>query len=206
LEAERRWVEVALFGSLDSMPLEELLLVLKSKEGALEIWNVKGLPATTLYLKPGRIRSIDQRGKPLPPEAAKAVLLTLLKAREGSFEFLPNLRPRHRVRLNWPTEKALLSLVTLHDELDRYRDQLPDPQTRFRLQASPPEDARYRGFLEKAAPYLERGTTAQELAQALASPVGLVRLYLLKLERLGALRREAQKGAAPLLFGKGGAA
>ena len=197
---------MALFGSLDSMPLEELLLVLKSKEGALEIWNVKGLPATTLYLKPGRIRSIDQRGKPLPPEAAKAVLLTLLKAREGSFEFLPNLRPRHRVRLNWPTEKALLYLVTLHDELDRYRDQLPDPQTRFRLQGSPPEDARYRGFLEKAAPYLERGTTAQELAQALASPVDLVRLYLLKLERLGALRREAQKGAAPLLFGKGGAA
>lgn len=127
---------MALFGSLDSMPLEELLLVLKSKEGALEIWNVKGLPATTLYLKPGRIRSIDQRGKPFP-EAAKAVLLTLLKAREGSFEFLPNLRPRHRVRLNWPTEKALLSLVTLHDELDRYRGLLPDPQTRFRLQGSP---------------------------------------------------------------------
>ena len=187
---------MALFGSLDSMPLEELLLVLKSKEGALEIWNVKGLPATTLYLKPGRIRSIDQRGKPLPPEAAKAVLLTLLKAREGSFEFLPNLRPRHRVRLNWPTEKALLSLVTLHDELDRYRGLLPDPQTRFRLQGSPPEDA----------PYLERGTTAQELAQALALPVDLVRLYLLRLERLGVLRREAQKGAAPLLFGKGGAA
>ena len=197
---------MALFGSLDSMPLEELLLVLKSKEGALEIWNVKGLPATTLYLKPGRIRSIDQRGKPLPPEAAKAVLLTLLKAREGSFEFLPNLRPRHRVRLNWPTAQALLSLVTLHDELDRYRGLLPDPQTRFRLQGSPPEDARYRGFPEKAAPYLERGTTAQELAQALALPVDLVRLYLLRLERLGVLRREAQKGAAPLLFGKGGAA
>ena len=197
---------MALFGSLDSMPLEELLLVLKSKEGALEIWNVKGLPATTLYLKPGRTRSIDQRGKPLPPEAAEAVRLTLLKAREGSFEFLPNLRPRHRVRLNWPTETALLSLVTLHDELDRYRGLLPDPQTRFRLQGSPPEDARYRGFPEKAAPYLERGTTAQELAQALALPVDLVRLYLLRLERLGVLRREAQKGAAPLLFGKGGAA
>ena len=197
---------MALFGSLDSMPLEELLLVLKSKEGALEIWNVKGLPATTLYLKPGRIRSIDQRGKPLPPEAAKAVLLTLRKAREGSFEFLPNLRPRHRVRLNWPTEKALLSLVNLHDELDRYRGLLPDPQTRFRLQGSPPEDARYRGFPDKAAPDLARGTTAQELAQALALPVDLVRLYLLRLERLGVLRREAQKGAAPLLFGKGGAA
>ena len=68
------------------------------------------------------------------------------------------------------------------------------------------EDARYRGFPEKAAPYLERGTTAQELAQALALPVDLVRLYLLRLERLGVLRREAQKGAAPLLFGKGGAA
>ncbi|BAW00758.1 uncharacterized protein TTMY_0345 [Thermus thermophilus] len=49
-------------------------------------------------------------GEAPPPEAAKAVLLTLLEAREGSFEFLPQLRPQHRVRLNWPTEKALLSL------------------------------------------------------------------------------------------------
>ena len=91
---------MALFGSLDSMPLEELLLVLKSKEGALEIWNVKGLPATTLYLKPGRIRSIDQRGKPLPPEAAKAVLLTLLKAREGSFGYA-STGPRKKPSFPW---------------------------------------------------------------------------------------------------------
>jgi hypothetical protein len=54
----------------------------------LEIWNVKGVPATTLYLKPGRIRSVDQKGKPLPPLAAKAVLITLLQAREGAFDTL----------------------------------------------------------------------------------------------------------------------
>ncbi|WP_243028399.1 hypothetical protein [Thermus albus] len=56
---------MALFGNLHSVPLEELLQVLAQKEGALEIWNVKDIPATTIYLKPSRIRSVDQNGKPL---------------------------------------------------------------------------------------------------------------------------------------------
>ncbi|MFN3179533.1 MAG: hypothetical protein ACK41R_05160 [Thermus sp.] len=50
---------MALFGSLDALPLEELLQLLAHKEGALEIWNLKDIPATTIYLKPGYIRSVD---------------------------------------------------------------------------------------------------------------------------------------------------
>jgi hypothetical protein len=100
---------MALAGSLKDLHLDELLQLLAGKEGALEIWNVKGVPATTLYLKPGRIRSVDQKGKPLPPLAAKAVLITLLQAREGAFEFIPGARPAHAHRLNWPVERALRS-------------------------------------------------------------------------------------------------
>jgi hypothetical protein len=51
--------DIALAGSLKDLHLDELLQLLAGKEGALEIWNVKGVPATTLYLKPGRIRSVD---------------------------------------------------------------------------------------------------------------------------------------------------
>ncbi len=62
---------MALLGSLNALPLEELLQLLAHKEGALEIWNLKDIPATTLYLKPGYIRSIDQCGKPLEALAAR---------------------------------------------------------------------------------------------------------------------------------------
>ena len=79
---------MALFGSLDSLPLEELLQLLAQKEGALEIWNLKDIPPTVIYLKPGFIRSIDQNGKPLEPLAAKALLQTLIQTRQGSFERL----------------------------------------------------------------------------------------------------------------------
>ena len=92
---------MALFGSLNALPLEKLLQLLAHKEGALETWNVKDIPATTIYLKPGYIRSIDQHGKPLEALAAKATLQALLQAREGSFEFLPGAKPKHKVRLNW---------------------------------------------------------------------------------------------------------
>lgn len=129
---------MALFGSLNALPLEELLQLLAHKEGAVEIWNVKDIPATTLYLKPGYIRSIDQHGKPLEALAAKATLQALLQAREGSFEFLPGAKPKHKVRLNWPVEKVLLSTVTLQDELERYRPYFPHPKAIFKGQEAPP--------------------------------------------------------------------
>lgn len=108
-----------LYGNLKDLPLDELLQALRYREGALEIWNVKGFPATTLFLKPGHIRSLDQKGKPLPPSRAKETFPALLAAREGNFEFLPGVRPRHGFRLNWPLERALLSLATLTDERGR---------------------------------------------------------------------------------------
>ncbi len=184
---------MALFGSLDSMPLEEILSLLAHKEGALEVWNLEGIPPTTLYLKPGHIRSIDQRGKPLPPLSAKATLQALLMARKGSFEFLPGARPKHRERLNWPTQKTLLSLTTLQDELERYRSFLPSPEARFRLSGSSPEDPRYQDFFRLALPYLKRGTSAKELAHALSLPLDQARLYLYKLQHLGAIKRAEAK-------------
>ncbi|MGC8967380.1 MAG: DUF4388 domain-containing protein [Thermus sp.] len=189
---------MALFGSLDSMPLGELLSLLAHKEGALEIWNLKDIPPTTLYLKPGHIRSVDQKGKPLPPLAAKTTLQALLLARQGSFEFLPGAKPKYKERLNWPTERVLLSLTTLQDELERYRPFLPSPEARFRLSGSSPEDPRYQDFFRLALPHLKRGASARELSQALGIPLDQARLYLYKLQHLGAVKRAETKGGESL--------
>jgi len=179
---------MALFGSLNSLTLEEILQMLAHKEGALEIWNLKGMPATTLYLKPGFIRSVDQNGKPLDSLAAKATLQALLSAREGSFEFLPGVRPPHKVRLNLPVEKVLLGFITLQDELERYRPHLPHPEALFQAVGSSPEDPRFKEFFRQALPHLEQGTSALELSQRLRLPLDQVRFYLYWLQRLGAVK------------------
>jgi hypothetical protein len=176
---------MALAGSLKDLHLDELLQLLAGKEGALEIWNVKGVPATTLYLKPGRIRSVDQKGKPLPPLAPKAVLITLLQAREGAFEFIPGARPAHAHRLNWPIERALLSLVTLTDEMAR--QDLPPPEARFRLVKAtgslPCQD-----LLGQAGELLARGASVEEIARELGLPWTYVAFCLRRLQAAGAVR------------------
>lgn len=176
---------MALLGNLKDLPLEEILQLLASKEGALEIWNVKGVPATTLYLKPRYIRSLDQKGKPLSPLAAKATLVALLQAREGAFEFIPGARPPHPYRLNWPLERALLSLVTLTDEMAR--GDLPSPETRFRLVHAqghlPCQD-----LLRQAGDLLVRGASVEEIARHLQVPWTYVAFCLRRLQALGAVR------------------
>ena len=176
---------MALAGSLKDLHLDELLQLLAGKEGALEIWNVKGVPATTLYLKPGRICSVDQKGKPLPPLAAKAVLITLLQAREGTFEFIPGARPAHAYRLNWPIERALLSLVTLTDEMAR--QDLPPPEARFRLVKAtgslPCQD-----LLGQAGELLARGASVEEIARKLGLPWTYVASCLRRLQAAGVVR------------------
>jgi len=176
---------MALLGNLKDLPLEETLQLLATKEGALEIWNVKGVSATTIYLKPGRIRSVDQKGKPLPPLAAKAVLIALLQAREGAFEFIPGARPPHGYRLNWPIERALLSLVTLTDEMAR--EGLPPPGARFRLvkaQGSLP----CQDLLRQAGDLLARGASVEEIARHLQVPWTYVAFCLRRLQAAGAVR------------------
>ncbi|MEN2982375.1 MAG: DUF4388 domain-containing protein [Thermus sp.] len=151
---------MSLFGNLRSLPLEELLQLLAQKEGALEIWNVRGVPATTLYLKPGRLRSLDQGGKPLDPLDAKAALQALLLAREGSFEFRPGARPPYAFRLNWPLERLLLGLIAFSDELAHLR---PPPSSSLgglpRGEASPGarDLGEGAGLLGKGPPRLRQG-------------------------------------------------
>lgn len=194
---------MALFGSLNALPLEKLLQLLAHKEGAVEIWNVKDIPATTLYLKPGYIRSIDQHGKPLEALAAKATLQALLQAREGSFEFLPGAKPKHKARLNWPVEKVLLSTITLQDELERYRPYFPHPKAIFKASEVAKKHIPEESFLAKSLPYLEKGVSAEGLSKALSLPLDLVRFHLFRLERKGLVQRTGQmESSRPGLLGQ----
>lgn len=163
-------------------------------------------------MKLGRIRSLDQGGKPLDPAAAKVTLQALLLAREGSFEFIPGAVPRHRVRLNWPLERVLLGFITLHDELERYRAHLPHPRALYRAAGhSTPRrlDSRLEAFFRQAFPSLQEGIHAEALAQRLGMPLDLVRYGLFRLEKEGLVERIGRwesggRGFWERLFGGGG--
>ncbi len=176
---------MVVLGNLRETALPEVLSLLSTREGLLEIWGVPGQAPTGIYLAPGRIRHIVRGGKPLPKEEAKVAFYGLLAAQEGRFEFIPGVRPPFPERLGWPLERVLLGTLTLTDELRHYQKVLPPPQTRFRFKAEKPLEKRFQSFFQKALPYLKRGATALELSQALRIPVDLVRYYLYRLQAQG---------------------
>jgi hypothetical protein len=180
---------MALFGALEALPLAEVLSLLSHKEGALEVWNLEGLPPTTLYFRGGRLVAVTHKGKPLPPLDAKSAVQSLLLAKKGNFEFIPGAKPPGGEPLNIPIEKILLFTVAQEDELARYRPYLPHPEARFRIVGNAPEDESLKEFFHQALPLLKRGASPREVAQALRAHEDLIRLKFYKLQQAGTLER-----------------
>jgi hypothetical protein len=109
--------------------------------------------------------------------------------REGSgrisYEFIPGARPAHAHRLNWPIERALLSLVTLTDEMAR--QDLPPPEARFRL-AKATGSLSCQDLLGRAGELLARGASVEEIARKLGLPWTYVAFCLRRLQAAGAVR------------------
>ncbi len=117
---------------------------------------------------------------------ARSTLLELASARRGAFEFTPVEPPKGSPLLNWPIERVLLSVTTIHDELASYNSLLPDPRTRFQVAVLEVwlEEPLY-SFWERAKLLLQTGASAEDLASRLQLPLDEVRYYLHKLRLAG---------------------
>lgn len=194
--------EVAIFGSLNHMSLDDLLPFLSSRDGALEIFNLKRLPRVTLYFRAGRLHCVYLGDKPVDSLQARSVIGELIEARKGSFEFIPGARPAACGRpLGWPVDRMLISVTTTYDEYAQVADQLPHPETVFTLtHIAVPDDTRISDFWKRAYVYLQEGASAQKLSQKLGMPLDHCRFYLHKLRQLGAVapaRATAQQKKKP---------
>ena len=178
---------MAVFGNLEHISLADLLPMLSSQEGALELFNVPGHPNTTLYVRKGTLCCLHVAGKPIDALQARSVVSRLMQARRGSFEFHPGVRPRGQTQvLALPIQNLLLAATAFHDELSEVRDQLPHPDTLFRLvRIEKMEDHRITEFLGRTRSLLITGASARELAERIGVPLDDVRLYLLRLRQLG---------------------
>jgi hypothetical protein len=178
---------LAIFGDLQDMPLVDLLSMLGRRSGLLDVWNVGGKRNRyILALDRGNLLWVKDEGGYLDPLKARSTLLELASAGRGAFEFTPIEPPKRSPLLNWPIERVLLSVTTIHDELASYNSLLPDPKTRFQVAALEVwlEEPLY-SFWERAKPLLQAGASAEDLASRLRLPLDEVRYYLHKLRLAG---------------------
>jgi len=194
------------------MSLDDLLPFISSRDGALELFNLRRLPRVTLYFRKGRLNCVYLGSKPVDALQARSVIGELIEARKGSFEFIPNAQPRVCPEvLGWPVDHLLISVTTTSDEYAQLADRLPHPETVFELtHIAVPDDTRISDFWKRAHIYLQEGASAQQLATKLGMPVDHARFYLLKLQQLGAVvavrasqkqKRERRAGVAARLLG-----
>jgi hypothetical protein len=178
---------LAIFGDLQDMPLVDLLSMLGRRSGLLDIWDVGGKRNRyILALDRGNLLWMKDEGGYLDPLKARSALLQLASAGRGAFEFTPIEPPKGSPLLNWPIERVLLSVTTIHDELASSNSLLPDPKTRFQVAALEVwlEEPLY-SFWERAKPLLQAGASAEDLASQLRLPLDEVRYYLHKLRLAG---------------------
>ena len=178
---------MAIFGDLQDMPLIDLLSMLGRRSGLLDVWDVGGKRNRyILALDRGNLLWMKDEGGYLDPLKARSALLELASAGRGAFEFTPVEPPKGSPLLNWPIERVLLSVTTIHDELASYNSLLPDPKTRFQVAALEVwlEEPLY-SFWERAKPLLQAGASAEDLASRLRLPLDEVRYYLHKLRLAG---------------------
>jgi hypothetical protein len=178
---------LAIFGDLKDMPLVDLLSMLGRRSGLLDVWDVGGKRNRyILALDRGNLLWMKDEGGYLDPLKARSTLLELASAGRGAFEFTPVEPPKGSPLLNWPIERVLLSVTTIHDELASYNSLLPDPKTRFQVAALEVwlEEPLY-SFWERAKPLLQAGASAEDLASRLRLPLDEVRYYLHKLRLAG---------------------
>jgi hypothetical protein len=178
---------LAIFGDLQDMPLVDLLSMLGRRSGLLDVWDVGGKRNRyILALDRGNLLWMKDEGGYLDPLKARSTLLELASAGRGAFEFTPIEPPKGSPVLNWPIERVLLSVTTIHDELASYNSLLPDPKTRFQVAALEVwlEEPLY-SFWERAKPLLQTGASAEDLASRLRLPLDEVRYYLHKLRLVG---------------------
>lgn len=200
---------MAIFGNLKQISLGDLLPLLKSQKGSLEIFNLDALPRVTLFVEAGRLVSLQLAGKPVDEVQVRSVIGALMNAKRGSFEFIPGVSPRDRHPSGWDLDRLMLAVTTIADEMVVAEDNLPHPDTVFRLiSSSDPEDSRVADFWGRAREMLAEGASSRQLSQQLGVPLSHAGFYLLKLRQAGLIEpvradssRPGKRGLAGRLLG-----
>lgn len=191
---------MAIFGSLDELPIPEILSMLGQRSGHLKVWDLPDDKRCDLYLDKGKLKALRINGRKVQEVfEVREEMVSLLSTKHGSFEFDRCAPAALQQGLNVSVQQLLLSAATAIDEIAAYRNNFADPRTRFQMLTSFDTwtDQELAHFWERAESTLIEGASAYELADMLAISLEQVQLILYKLRSLGVIEpvRQFQKQA-----------
>ena len=178
---------MAIFGDLSDMSTPEVLTILGQRTGKL-LFDLSGETRYELHLCEATLWSLQVNGT-LQSELPVVFyhLAILNRAREGRFEFVQTALSALEHQLNLPRQELLARDDGGDEALERAS--IPDKQTRFRLKSAPnqlvPENLQL--FLQGSQDLLVRGSSAEEVAQALGMSAMRAQIYFQRLRVLGLL-------------------
>jgi hypothetical protein len=184
---------VAIFGNLTEFPLLEVMGMLEHRCGVLRFGEVGRFETLELHVNMGVLQGLVVNGKIWRDGFdAKTLLLEISGVRHGSFEFqrLPVSSPELHNDLAININEVLLRSATFDDEWNNYKDQMPDPKTRFTLAGEELVwlEGNLQSFWQKIEPLLEYGISLEDLANRLQMDVRVVQLNFYKLRAVGVVR------------------
>lgn len=184
---------MAIFGNLTEFPMLEVVGMLEHRCGALRFSHIGRYQTLEFHVNMGILQGLVVDGKVWRDGFdAKALLLELANQREGHFEFqrLPATSPEMYNDLAININEVLLRSATFDDEWNNYKDQLPDPKTRFTLAGEELVwlEGNLQTFWQRIEPLLEYGISIEDLAKRFEMDVRVVQMNFYKLRAVGVVR------------------
>ena len=176
---------MAIFGDLSDMSTPEVLTILGRRTGKL-LLELPGRNRYELHLCEATLWSFQVGGVPQTELLVVFYHLALLnRAREGRFEFINTGLSALDHQLDLSRQELLARDDGGNEALEHTA--IPDKQTRFRLKPGSsqnvPENLQF--FLQSAQALLLRGSSAEEVAQALGMSAMRAQIYFQRLRVLG---------------------
>ncbi len=179
---------MAIFGTLEEMPLPELLTMLGRRTGKLQLTELPKKQNYQLFLNKATLKAISVDNQILANEMlARQAMVELLSFEQGIFEFKRLPEDQLEQNLNIPIDKLLLQTTVEIDEMKVQSERLPDAKTRFKRAGQVDiwvDDALYN-FWQNCSALLDKGCSAEEIATNLSLNIEVVRYNLYKLRSLG---------------------
>lgn len=191
---------MAIFGSLEELPIPEVLSMLGHRSGHLKVWDLPDDKRCDFYIDKGKLKALRINGRRIEEVfEVREEMVALLSTKNGSFEFDRCAPEALQQGLNASIQQLLLSAATAIDEIAAYRNNFADPRTRFQTLTTFATwtDQELARFWERAKEPLMQGVSALELADLLEMNLEQVQLVLYKLRSLGVIEpvRQFQKQA-----------
>jgi hypothetical protein len=184
---------VAIFGNLTEFPLLEVMGMIEHRCGVLRFSQIGRFESVELYVNMGVLQGLMVNHKVWRDGYdAKNLLIEISNVRDGHFEFqrVAATSPEMLNDLAIQINEVLLRSVTFDDEWRMYKDQLPDPKTRFTLAGEELIwlEGSLQDFWARAEPLLEYGISIEDLAARIQMDVRVVQMNFYKLRVAGVVR------------------